>query len=184
MATIPSPRTWAAGEEVTASLVNLHLRDALNFLLNPPMVEAFNAGTGNNGLASGAWTRLTFDSESWDTDTMHDLITNPWKLTFVTGGVYEIETHVEWAANATGVRAIELEINNATGTQNGTLAIDDDRRPATSAAVATTTQIVKRYKAVAGDFASVFGFQNSGAGLNVNTGITGCRISAVRIGAG
>ncbi len=41
MATVPSPKTWVALEDVTAAEMNLELRDAINFLLSPPRVWAY-----------------------------------------------------------------------------------------------------------------------------------------------
>src|SRR6266498_153432 len=57
---------------------------------------------------------LAFNSERFDTDTIHDTLTNNTRLTCKTAGVYEIGGGVEFAANATGVRSLQIRLNGTT----------------------------------------------------------------------
>jgi hypothetical protein len=44
--------------------------------------------SGNQTISNATWTDLTFDSELYDTDTMHDTSSNTNRITFTTAGVY------------------------------------------------------------------------------------------------
>lgn len=51
-----APRTWIAGELVTASLLNTHLRDNLNALKAPPTTQV--AATGTRTTTSGGFVEV------------------------------------------------------------------------------------------------------------------------------
>ena len=57
---------------------------------------------------------LAFDSERFDTDSIHDTSTNNSRLTCQTAGVYVITGTISYAANATGIRNIEIRLNGST----------------------------------------------------------------------
>lgn len=59
-------------------------------------------------------TTLAFNTERWDTDTIHDTVTNNSRLTCKTAGKYLIGCHVTFASNATGSRAAFLMLNGTT----------------------------------------------------------------------
>ena len=65
MTTIPTPRTWAVADQITAARMNLELRDALNFLLTDIAVSVTNSSTITLGT-SGTAVLLTWDSELYD----------------------------------------------------------------------------------------------------------------------
>lgn len=56
-------------------------------------------------------TFLTFDTERFDTDTIHDPATNPGRLTCKTAGKYLVIGQVTWAAAAGGSRYTYLRKN-------------------------------------------------------------------------
>ena len=62
--------------------------------------RAFNSGALT--IATGVNTALTFDSERYDTDAIHDLVVNPGRLTCKTAGKYAFWGYVDWVANAGG----------------------------------------------------------------------------------
>jgi hypothetical protein len=65
----------------------------LNFLANPPACRVHNSGTQN--LANNTEVALTFDSERYDTDTMHSTSSNTSRITATTAGLYLITGHVQ-----------------------------------------------------------------------------------------
>lgn len=81
-----TPRTWVTGEVVTAGLLNTHVRDNISFLANPPKCRVYN--NANISISDNTETSLTFNSERFDTDTMHDTGTNPGRITIKTAGTY------------------------------------------------------------------------------------------------
>src|SRR6266498_3435152 len=65
-------------------------------------------------LTNNVILALAFNSERFDTDTIHDTVTNNTRLTCKTAGVYEIGGSAEFAGNATGVRSLQILLNGAT----------------------------------------------------------------------
>ena len=61
-----------------------------------------------------AWVTHPFNAEDYDTDTMHDLVTNNERITFTTAGKYLVVLQFKWDANVTGRRIIGIRDNNGT----------------------------------------------------------------------
>jgi hypothetical protein len=61
--------------------------------------------------ANTTFTTLTFDSESWDTDSMHSTVTNTSRITIPKTGYYRIELQGIWQNNTTGGRGARF-LNN------------------------------------------------------------------------
>lgn len=70
--------------------------------------------SGNLSINDNTLTALTFNSERYDTDTIHDTGSNTGRLTCTTTGVYVIGGHVEWGAGSTGFRLVAIKLNNTT----------------------------------------------------------------------
>ena len=58
-------------------------------------------------------TMLNFDSESWDTDNIHDNVTNNTRLTCRTAGLYIISGSVHWACVTGGRRSCRIYPNGS-----------------------------------------------------------------------
>ncbi|GAG94794.1 unnamed protein product, partial [marine sediment metagenome] len=58
-------------------------------------------------------TTLSFNQERWDTDTMHDLVANPERLTARTAGYYLIIANVKFLLHAVGFRNFYIADKNA-----------------------------------------------------------------------
>ena len=63
---------------------------------------------GGQAIANDTDTAINFDTERFDTDTMHDNSTNNTRITFTTAGVYIVGGHVQLPTHATGVRVISI----------------------------------------------------------------------------
>lgn len=111
-------------------------------------------GTGGTGTA------LTYDTDRYDTDAIHDIASVTTRLTAPAAGYYRIGACVRFASNATGYRQVFLRINGATVIAS--LIVD---------AVATTvTDIVLAgvdYLLAQGDYVECLVVQTSGGNLNV-----------------
>lgn len=134
------------------------VRDAVVYLSSPPRVRVYNSA--NISIPNGTLTALTFNSERFDSDTMHSTAANTGRITFTTAGGYDVGCGVAFAANATGQRDCSIRLN-------GTTPIAYDARAAAPATVDTVFCISTFYEFAAGDFIEVYVFQNSGAALNV-----------------
>lgn len=107
-----TPRTWSAGERPTAAQFNAEFRDWIAALANPPACRVYRASS--QAINSGALTAVTFDTERYDTDTMHSTSVNTSRVTFTTAGLYEVGANLSWQADTDYTRRIAyLQVNAA-----------------------------------------------------------------------
>jgi hypothetical protein len=123
MATVPVPRTWLNGEFVTDSIMNgsTGVRDAMTFLLDPPGCQLRRTTAG--ALTATVPQAVIFDSEDYDNDNLHSLVTNPSRITIVTPGRYQFWGIVPFDAATSGTREARL-FKNGTTDLNGGRTID------------------------------------------------------------
>ena len=107
---------------------------------------------------------LTFNSERYDNDAIHDTVTNNSRLTCKTAGVYSIAGHVFFAGNGTGQRGLQIRV---TGTTNAVIA--SDMRPNTSAGIGTQVSVATQYELAVNDYVELLAYQDSGGPLNILT---------------
>lgn len=113
----------------------------------------------NISIPNSSDTALTFNSERWDDNTIHDTSTNPGRLTATIEGRYQICGGVTWAANATGNRNLSIRLNGST-----TIALEAEKSLSAGKShytICTTTQLA------AAGYAELMAFQDSGGALNV-----------------
>ncbi len=163
MATIPTFRTWVAGEIVTAAYMNANVRDGGNFFLAQPVAELRQ--TVAQTLTSGVYGAILLDTEDADTDNAHSTVTNTSRYTSPTAGRLLCGGAVSFVANGTGVRVAQWGLNGANVNggsaeivPHGTIAVSVPARLKTIAVNGTT------------DYVELFGFQNSGGNLNTDSG--------------
>lgn len=130
-----------------------------------PAVRAYHNAA--QSITTATWTSLALNSERFDqvggvASNQHDLVTNNSRLICRYAGVYQISGTATFAANATGERYIRIFLNNAT-----ILALHNDTE--VSAADTHSLAISTLYALAVNDFVELQVFQNSGAGLNVNS---------------
>lgn len=100
-----TPRTWVAGEVLTATHLNAQVRDNMSLAGDPPRACVYNNTT--QSVSNATLTTLNANSEVYDTDSMHDTVTNNPRLTCVTPGLYLVQAVVQFAASATvGERSV------------------------------------------------------------------------------
>lgn len=126
-------------------------------------------------VGDGATISVAFDTERFDTDTMHDTVTNNSRITIQTAGKYILWASIRWQTNVLGTRLLILRRNGAT---------EESRvqgPPALGSAVAEQP-LVAIVDAALNDFFEIRAFQNSGGALNVevNPG-TAPEFGAIRI---
>ena len=105
-----------------------------------------------------AWVIHPFNSEQYDTDTMHDNTTNNTRITFTTAGIYIAIFQVKWAASVTGRRIMGMRMNGAT-----LIAFDERPIPGNNTFNMTLPTLVE---ASATDYIEAILYQNSGAALD------------------
>jgi hypothetical protein len=69
--------------------------------------------TGNIPVANNLVTLVGLGSEDFDTDTLHDLVTNNSRLTAAVTGKYQVSASVIWNANSSGIRQLHIQRNTS-----------------------------------------------------------------------
>ena len=121
-----------------------------------PRVRVF--ASASQPTSNATQTSLTFDTETFDTDTMHDTGTNPERITFTTAGVYLVGGHNSWASSSAGRRQLRILLNSATQLTNVVQDVDTGTGHVLS--------VVTIFDMAAGDFVELQAFQNTGGDLN------------------
>ncbi len=157
MATVPSELSWAVGQRVTAALLNTNLHDAVNYLISVPRVQVYQDTTGTS-VPDSAFTSVTFNKESFDSDSMHSTASLTSRLVCVTAGTYTLKGGVAFVGNATGVRTVRWALN-------GTLVGPSMRLLTCTATAATIPAPEWDIALVATDYVELQAFQTSGGAL-------------------
>ncbi|MCC7130904.1 MAG: hypothetical protein IT297_10960 [Anaerolineae bacterium] len=114
-------------------------------------------------VAHNNYTPVPLDADNYDlvrpnASPMHNPAVNNERVYARRDGVYLIAAHAVWASNATGVRVIYIARNGAN--------IAADRRAALSG-YDTAQQVSTMRYLNAGDYVTLYAFQNSGGDLNL-----------------
>lgn len=122
-----------------------------------PSARVYN--NAHISLDNTTLTALTFNTERWDTDTIHDTSTNTGRLTCKTAGIYVVTGHVSFAANATGIREARI-------IHNGSTVYASTRTDAVASGKTNITVSTLVSMAV-NDYVELIAYQSSGGALNV-----------------
>jgi hypothetical protein len=153
-----TPKTWNVGDILTASDMNTYVRDNTAFLNAPPSARVYN--DANISINNDTTTALTFNTERFDTDTIHNTSTNTNRLTCQTAGLYLIYGCVSWAANNAGSRSATIRLNGST-----IIAVSSILN--LGAADLPRNVLSTVYSLSASDYVELTAYQNSGGALNV-----------------
>jgi len=110
-------------------------------------------------IANSTWTSLTWNEEVWDTDGMHDNVTNNERITIKTAGKYLCIFMTQWATSNAGDRYGRIRKNAEASTQQAATSLKN-----ASAQSQETVSVIMDL--AVDDFVDVRVFQNSGASLN------------------
>jgi len=116
--------------------------------------------TTDQSIPNNVLTMVTWDSESYDTDNMHDTVINNSRITFNTAGKYSILAQSEWGINSGGFRFMDIM-------KNGVDSIARVRDLADNAAEHNLA-FVGEFEV--GDYIELQVFQDSGGNLDFESG--------------
>jgi hypothetical protein len=131
--------------------------DVLNFLLNPPGCQVRR--TTAQSIPNNTVTAISFDTEDFDSDTMHDPASNPTRLTCQTPGRYLAVGSIPYDTGTTGNREARLA-KNGSDISGGRALI---AAPG-GAALLIVTPVIE-VSLVAGDFLELRALQTNGGAL-------------------
>jgi hypothetical protein len=95
---VPTPSTAAAGNFLTSALWNAQVRDAVNFLLNPPMFYGY--ATTGVAITAGGYSAIGLDTEITDNYGGHSTTTNTSRYVCQLAGFYEVGGSASLPASA------------------------------------------------------------------------------------
>lgn len=121
--------------------------------------------SADQSIPNAEFTALAFNSERYDTDTIHDNSTNNTRLTCKTAGVYIIIGQVQFESNATGDRGVRIMLN---GTNQLALVWQAAATTGNKYFIAQTLFTLE-----VNDYVELFVYQSSGGALNSVKSVSG-----------
>jgi hypothetical protein len=161
---VPVMRTFTVGEYETGAYFNSNVRDAMNFVTQPPIFNAVQATAGT--ISSTLWTPLPLDSTIVDSYGGHSNTTNNAQYVAQVAGWCLVTAAVCWASNATGWRGIRILHNSNLAVSGSATEVSANASGVT--ALATPSVIV--YLNV-GDYVQGEGYQTSGGSLSTSVNV-------------
>lgn len=116
--------------------------------------------SSNQSISDATATILLFDSERYDTASLHSTVSNTGRLTAPIAGKYLITCGLEFASNVNGRREIRLLVNGST-------IIAQDIRGGSISGITSPMMLTTVYSLAANDYVEVEVYQNRGGSLNV-----------------
>jgi len=116
--------------------------------------------TADQSIPRITLTMVTWDSEEYDTDEMHDNVTNNSRITFNTAGKYSVLAQSEWEVNSGGFRFMDIMKNG----------VDSIARVRNLADNASEHNIAFVGEFAVGDYIELEVFQDTGGSLDFESG--------------
>lgn len=176
-----APRTWVTSEVVTAALLNAHIRDNEIFLRAHHGCSVFKSGTQT--VLSGSTDVISWNSEDFDTDALHDTVTNNSRIVVpaALAGYWEFFCQIQGDSDATqhsgGLRLSMRK--NAGGAVGGGTALRTHTAMGHQAATSPLT--ICHANLVAGDYVECFLF-SGGEDRVIQAGLDSSNFIATYLG--
>lgn len=127
-------------------------------IATPPACAVFHSVA--QSIPDDTDTILAFNSERFDTDTMHDNATNNTRITFTTAGIYSVTFVCVWNKNAVGDRKAAIR-------KNGADVLGTDAKHAGDADLFVGQSVTVQESFAAADYVEALVRQDSGGALNL-----------------
>ena len=176
----PTSTTNTSDSGFELDIVVDNLSDAVEALeaeALPAVCDVYLTANATNLFTSGAAVFVPWTAEAEDTYAMHDLVTNPSRVTVPSGrgGLYLIQAQIQWDASASG------NYRNLGIYRNGSQIADSSGVVQSSGDSLTLNVTLIRLAAT--DYVEVAGYQNSGAARTAIGGTGKTLLRVARIGA-
>lgn len=102
----------AAGDIFTEGMWDTYIKDNGNNLIVPPSCRATQSS--GTSLSDNTETTVAFNTEAWDTDGMHDTVTNNSRITIQTAGVYVVTAGLAVTSSVSVGMYAALRVNGST----------------------------------------------------------------------
>jgi len=180
MVAVPTPLDPTAGDKLSAVAFDAGVRDPLNFMMDgQPRCHVWDS-TGLS-IPNSANTIITFDSETYDNDSMHNTVTQTSRITFTTAGRYDVDILLTIGTGTYTQLDLNIRLNSAGSGGGGTSIRTQPFSDGTRGAI----NMAFRFKRVfaAADHIELFVTQVSGAPKSLSTTSLGTRVFAERLSA-
>lgn len=148
--------TWqdgsGGGTPITAATLN-QIEQGIYDAHRMPAARVYH--NANQSISNNTLTVLAFNSERFDTDTIHDTVTDNSRLTCKTAGKYLIAGSISWSG-APGINDFRLRVNGST-----TIAIASADDSSAHGSIASI------YDLAVNDYVELLVIQISGGSLNI-----------------
>lgn len=178
MVAVPTPLDATAGTKISASAFDAGVRDPLNFVMtNYPRVHAYD-GSGNVVADTSTPIKLIlFDSEVYDTDSMHSTVSNTSRIVFTTAGLYSIDAQIQFPSATYTAGLFNTRLNAAGASGGGTSLQNMQFNIAGGGSAPSPHTTFARFFAAA-DYIEFFVAQTSGAARTSTAGQYATRVFA------
>ena len=133
---------------------------ALAQVTHPPAVQTVSAGSLS--INHNTWTSTIYSAaDAFDTDAMHDTVTNNSRITFNTAGIYLLIGLVSWNFSATGQRSLRFWKGGAASIRQ----ITDD---ATAAVLGNDMEMSMLHSFAVGEYVELQVWHNRGSSLSID----------------
>jgi hypothetical protein len=161
LATSPAITTPTITDPTISS--NAITGSAARLVFKQAMVRVTKSGA--QSINNSTTTAITWDTETYDTDTLHSTVSNTSRLTASVTGKWLVTTSVGFAASATGSRIVTIR-------KNGTTDYAQAASPNAGGSDGVQVTVSDIVDLAASDYVEINVTQNSGGALNVNTSST------------
>ena len=164
--------TWTDGSTVVN---NARLQAIYQAIDDEVRASAYNSAV--QSINNTTWTALTFNSEDYDTGSMHSTSSNTSRITVPSShaGLYVMTGTVAFDSNATGFRAVSFYKNGAI------LYTPAQTQPITGSL--TVVNVTAWAVLAVADYIELFAYQSSGGALNTGsaTSATANRLQVTKV---
>lgn len=166
MATVPSTATKAVNDPITAAWANNNVKSPIDFINAPPECQVYDAA--GLTVTNSTFTLLTFNTEAYDTDSMHSTSSNTSRININTSGMYEVELYVNLPTATYTVFSVNMRLNSGGASGGGTSVFTHQ----TGSPGGAPQQLYRSVKMplTSGNYYEFFVFQTSGASRTTTTG--------------
>ncbi|MFF2551813.1 hypothetical protein ACFVUS_12485 [Nocardia sp. NPDC058058] len=163
MSTFPTQHVYATSELLTAANLTNHANGISWLTSSRPLLLAHQA-SATTTLSNSTWTAITYDTTDSDSEGGFNAATG--RYTFNQMGWYFLSGSVNYAGNATGVRAMRWRTNYAT-----IIGLECSPAPTTPAGspLNCSLNMGTLIGAISGDWVQMEGWHNSGGSLSTAT---------------
>lgn len=161
-------QTWTDGSSALSAARMGVIEQGIYDAHFQPAGQALRATT--QIIPNASWTQILFDSENFDTDGIHDTVSNTGRLTCQTAGKYLWSFRVELDSGTSGARFLQVQRNNESLPGTVGAVWGGVYQDAPSVAVSMVLSTAGCVDLAANDYLALLAYQSAGTAITVGAG--------------